>query len=673
MEKLLYGVAYYDEYMPCDRLGEDVRMMKAAGINVVRIAESTWSTHEPQEGVFDFSHVTRVLDAMEEAGISVIVGTPTYAVPTWMVKLHPDILATTREGRGLYGPRQIMDITHPAYLFYAERIIRRLMEVTAHRKCVIGFQLDNETKYYGTAGPNVQERFVKYLRKKFRDDLDAMNREFGLDYWSNRINAWEDFPDVRGTINGSLGAEFQKFQRTLVDEFLMWQSGIVREYAREDQFITHNFDFDWRGYTYGVQPQVDHKHAARALTVAGADIYHPTQDDLTGAEIAFGGDLTRSLKNDNYLILETEAQGFPCWMPYDGQLRLQAFSHLASGANMVEYWHWHSIHNSFETYWKGLLSHDFKENETYRAAKEIGREFAELSPHLVNLKKHNRVAMLLSNESLTALQWFPVNLASGDAPLGYNEVVRYVYDQLYRLNVECDVLWPEATREDLAAYDLLVVPALYAAPERLLQDISDYVEQGGHLLATFKTAFADEHLKVYHDAQPHILDRCLGISYSHFTYPKQLRLKSDTYTCADTGVRNFLELVNPACDQVQVLASYDHPSWGKFAAVTRNRFGRGSATYLGCWTGDELLREILLDVLKDAGLGETLSDTGFPVILRRGTNGLGKEIVYYLNYSGEAQTVTYRGADGVELLSSEPVTDGHPLALGAWDLKIVER
>ena len=49
MNKLLYGVAYYDEYMPYDRLAEDVKMMKAANINVVRIAESTWSTHEPQE------------------------------------------------------------------------------------------------------------------------------------------------------------------------------------------------------------------------------------------------------------------------------------------------------------------------------------------------------------------------------------------------------------------------------------------------------------------------------------------------------------------------------------------------------------------------------------------------------------------------------------------------
>ena len=57
MKELLYGAAYYDEYMPYDRLDKDVEMMKKAGINTVRIAESTWSTCEPQPGVFDFSHV----------------------------------------------------------------------------------------------------------------------------------------------------------------------------------------------------------------------------------------------------------------------------------------------------------------------------------------------------------------------------------------------------------------------------------------------------------------------------------------------------------------------------------------------------------------------------------------------------------------------------------------
>ena len=434
MKKLLFGAAYYDEYMPYDRLDKDIEMMKKAGINTVRIAESTWSTCEPQDGVFDFSHVERVMDAMEEAGIHVIIGTPTYAVPAWMVKAHPDVIATTKNGAGIYGARQIMDITNPVYLFYAERVIRKLMEVSAGRKCVIGFQVDNETKYYGTAGKNVQLAFVKYLRKKFQDDLDAMNHEFGLDYWSNRIDAWEDFPDVRGTINGSLGAEFEKFQRTLVDQFLSWQAGIVSEYKREDQFITHNLDFEWRGYSYGVQPDVNHLHASQALTIAGTDIYHPSQDDLTGTEIAFGGDMIRSLKHDNYLVLETEAQGFPCWTPYKGQLRLCAYSHLASGANSVMYWHWHSIHNSFETYWKGLLSHDFAENDTYREACIIGKEFREKGSRLVNLKKKNDVAVMVSNEALTALNWFGIQATSGDnGEIRYNDVVRWIYDALYQI------------------------------------------------------------------------------------------------------------------------------------------------------------------------------------------------------------------------------------------------
>lgn len=669
MDKLYYGVAYYDEYMPYDRLEKDVKMMKAAGINLVRIAESTWSTCEPQEGVFDFSHVIRVLDAMEKAGISVIVGTPTYAVPTWMVKSHPDVLATTVKGRGIYGPRQIMDITHPVYRYYGERVIRKLMEVCANRKCVVGFQLDNETKYYDTAGRNVQEQFVKYLRKKFHDDLDAMNAEFGLDYWSNRINAWEDFPDVRGTINGSLGAEFEKFQRTLVDDFLQWQADIVKEYAREDQFITHNFDFDWRGYSYGVQPKVNHLHAAKAVTMAGVDIYHPTQDDLTGAEISFGGDSTRSLKKDNYFVLETEAQGFPQWVPYEGQLRLQAYSHVASGANMVEYWHWHSIHNSFETYWKGILSHDFKENDTYRAAKVIGNEFARIGSHLVNLKKHNRVAMLVSNEALTALDWFPIDGTCGkEGKLKYNDVVRLVYDQLYKMNVECDFLWPES--ENLEDYDLLVVPALYAASEELLNRIHRYVEQGGHLFTTFKTAFANENLKVYSDCQPHILNQCLGISYSHFTIPKNVKLTCEKFSWESNEVKNFMELLIP--EGAQVLASYDHYNWKKYAAVTRNHYGKGSATYLGCWVTDEMLREILANTLEEAGIERKNLETEFPVIIKRGINDFGKEITYYMNYSSEIQKVRYLGETAVDLIEDSIVGSEQMLEIAPWDLKILE-
>lgn len=697
MDHLLYGAAYYDEYMPCERLAEDVKLMKKAGVNVVRIAESTWSTCEPQEGVFDFSHVERVMDAMEEAGIHVIIGTPTYAVPTWMVKSYPDVLATTVRGRGIYGARQIMDITHPVYRFYSERVIRKLMEHTARRKCVIGYQVDNETKYYGTAGNNVQEKFVKYLREKFHNDLDALNAEFGLDYWSNRINAWEDFPDVRGTINGSLGAEFEKFQRTLVDDFLAWQAGIINEYRREDQFITHNFDFEWRGYSYGVQTDVDHYHAARPLTIAGADIYHPTQEDLTGKEIAFGGDLIRSLKRSNYMILETEAQGFPGWTPYPGQLRLQAWSHIASGAESVMYWHWHSIHNSLETYWKGLLSHDFAENETYREACTIGRDFNTHSEKLIHLRKKNRAAILVSNEALTALKWFGIEATASDhGKLSYNDVVRWIYDALYEMNVECDFLWPES--EHLEEYDVIFVPALYAAPDELLRKLCSYTEKGGTLFVTFKSGFANEYVKVNHDVQPHILRDCLGVEYHQFTFPKNVGLEnaadrggvqqqettehtpemtdgcsgiiSESETLCGREARHFMELLIP--QGAKVLLKYRHPAWGSYAALTEHTYGKGKAYYLGCMTGSGMLKEILKYVLGCAGMAEELEPYSYPVIVRKGKNQAGHTVRFYMNYSGEEQRAVYLHGSAEELLNGQRVESGEELVLPAWGVCILE-
>ena len=663
--RLLFGVAYYDEYMPYDRLQEDIKMMKAANINVVRIAESTWSTVEPQNGVFDFTHIDRVLDAMEEEGISVIIGTPTYAVPTWLVKEDPSVLATTKQGQGVYGARQIMDITNKTYLFHAERVIRKIMERVAQREGVIGFQVDNETKHYDTAGKAVQQRFVKYLKNQFKT-TEALNQAFGLDYWSNRINAWEDFPNVLGTINGSLGSEFEKFQRTLVDEFLGWQAALINEYRRDNQFITHNFDFEWRDYSYGIQPKVNHFEAAKCLTIAGCDIYHPTQDELTGAEISFGGDMTRSIRQDNYYVLETEAQGFAQWVPYDGQLRLQAFSHIASGANSVMYWHWHSLHNSFETYWKGLLSHDLKENETYNEAKIIGREFADFGDKLVNLKKQNKVAILVSNESLTSLEWFKF----GSGNVDYNDVVRWLYDALYQLNVECDFICP--TFENLTHYDLILAPALYSVPNALLHRINEYVEQGGHFLTTFKSAFTNESVKVSHQAQPNIISNCCGVTYNQFTIPKDVSLTGHDYLVSEEENKAsvFMELLKPTT--AQTIATYDHFNWGKYAAITVNQYGAGKAYYLGTMTSSVFLKKLLINVLKSANLYQKEQEFTFPIIIKQGTNQYQKRVIYYFNYSNDVQQVQYVHGNGLELTKSMEICTGDQLILKPWDFIVVE-
>ena len=94
METILYGVAYYPEYMPYDRLDKDVDLMQKAGITVVRVGESTWSSWEPRDGDFQFAWMQRVLDRLHSAGIKAILGTPTYSIPTWLYKEHPEIAVT---------------------------------------------------------------------------------------------------------------------------------------------------------------------------------------------------------------------------------------------------------------------------------------------------------------------------------------------------------------------------------------------------------------------------------------------------------------------------------------------------------------------------------------------------------------------------------------------------
>ena len=662
--RLMFGVAYYPEYMPYDRIEKDFTMMKKTGINTIRIAESTWSTLEPQDGIFDFSYIDRVLEEAEKFGLSVIIGTPTYAVPSWLVQKDPDVMVVNAGGREKYGRRQIFDLLSPTFRFHAERVIRQLVSHTASHRQVIGFQIDNETKHYDNRGSEIQRQFAEYLKEKFRT-VEKLNRTFCLPYWSNSIHDWDQFPDISGCINGGLAGEFEKFQRKTAADYLAWQADLVREYKREDQFITHNLDFEWKkfgadiaqdGYSYGVQPDICHYEAAKCLTRLGADIYHPSQDELTGAEIAFGGDSIRSLKQENYLILECQAQAFKYWTPYPGQLRLQAYSHLASGADGISYWNWHSIHNSFETYWKGLLSHDLEENPTYREACVIGKEWQEIGDHLIHLKKNNKTALLVDNNTLTSFKWFPI-----DKDLSYNDVVRWMYDSLYEMNIECDVV--DVNALDTQRYQMIVTPALYCASEELLEKLEDFVKEGGILVSSFKSFVADENFTVYADKQPHRLHDCFGMSYNQFTEPGKTKILG-------RPVKYFAELLKP--EGAEVLAGYEHKYWGTYAGITRNSREKGKAYYIGCYTDKDVLKDILRKAAEDAEVCTEVAQYAWPVTVRQGVNQYGRGIHYLFNYSEDEREVVCAWDSVKDLLTGKRFRRGDEIMLKDWAAVILE-
>ncbi|MGC2151390.1 MAG: beta-galactosidase [Terriglobales bacterium] len=663
MDNILYGAAYYEEYMPYDRLERDVQLMQQAGISVVRMGESSWGLWEPQDGHFEFAWMDRVIDRMQQAGIKVILGTPTYSVPAWMYKEHPEIFIKRFDGKTItFGYRQNTDLMNPTYRSYCERVIRKLLEHYKNNPSVIGWQIDNETSAGDAANPDVQAGFVEYLKKKFKT-VDELNKDWLLNYWGQRLNDWTEIPPQEGIINPGWKLEWQRYQQWITTDFLAWQANIVNDYKRPDQFITHDLAGPPR-------PQVSERDIARSMDIMAANPYHGTQDQFDGIGSSMVGDYTRSLKKTNYLVTETNAQTigwdskeqFP---PYDGQLRLDVYTHLSSGANMVEYWHWHSIHNGQETYWKGVLSHDLEPNRAYAEVSRTAHELQRIGPHLVDLHQSNKVAILYSADS-----WDGIEFMKFSDKVNYRTLLNQMYSALYRNNVGVDFVFPETT--DLSNYKVIIAPLLYVASDELLNRLAEYVRGGGHLVTTFKSGFTNEYDTVRWTMAPGPLRKAAGFRYQEFSsLTRPLSLKSDPFAAGvDNQVSDWAEML--ILEGAQPLAYYDHPFFGKYPAITRNGFGRGTLTYEGTVLSDALQSKVLLDVLALAILKGPDQELPVAVHVKHGTNLQGRAIHYYMNYSSSPQTFKYVYNAGHDLLMSEAVTPSQSVTLKPWDLVIIE-
>jgi beta-galactosidase len=659
---ILYGVAYYHEYMPYERLDKDIQMMKDAGINVVRVGESTWSLFEPEEGRFEFAWMDRIIDKMHQAGIKVILGTPTYSIPAWLALKHPEIFVERLNGtKSSYGIRQNFDIQSPVYLFYSERIIRKMMEHYAKHPGIIGYQVDNETGTYGAANDDWFRGFVNYLKDKYVT-TDTLNKLWGLNYWGMTLNDWDEFPTRHNATNPSYKLEWDMYGQKVVADYLTWQAEIVSEYKRPDQFITHCF--------MPSLTTLDQLAATRKMDMPSLNVYHGSQNNVAGEDVMWADDFYRSLKKNNHLVTETNAQTIG-WdargqtPPFDGQGRLFVYSHLAGGANMVEYWHWHSLHYGQETYWKGVLGHDLEPNRFYNEVSKTANELQKIGPKLVNLKIRNRAAILYSRASDFGISYMPVK--DGNV---YMEVMRQMHRAAFRNNIGIDFVLAE--NADFTGYDLLFVPPLYVASDELLKKISDFVRNGGHVIMSIKSGFCDENSVVRYIMAPGPLRDACGFTYQEFSVISPMPLKDDPFRVGQEKNRasTWVEFLIPG--SAKTLASYDDPFFGRYPAITENRYGKGSLIYEGCVVSDEIQSAIVLKKAAEIKLIDPAAHITYPVVIREGTNDQGKTIRYFLNYSGKDLLVTYNYNKGTNLLTNAPLKRGETISLKPWDVAIIE-
>jgi beta-galactosidase len=685
---LLFGVAYYPEYHRTDRLVEDLDLMRAADINVIRVGESVWSTWEPADGELDLEWLAPVLDAAHERGIKAILGTPTYAVPPWLQTAHPEIAAERRTGQPIpWGARQEVDYTHPAFRFHAERVIRAILARYAQHPAIIGYQVDNEPGLELFHNQGVFTRFVRHLQRRY-GDVETLNREWGLTYWSHRIGDWSQLWRPDGNTFPQYDLAWRLFQAELTTEFIGWQAGRVDEYRRDDQFVTTCLQYPRRA--------LDDEQLGRRLDIsagnpyygmqehlaAGTDLAQPNEWTTTGVAGLFRqADRMYASRQDRYLVTETNAQSigtadtnFP---PYPGQLKQSAYAFVSRGAAMIEYWHWHTLPYGTETYWGGVLPHSLRPGRVYGEVAEIGAELARIGTALDGYEPDADVAILWSVPSRFALQYMPP-LNSGDGPDG--ESYEHIVDAFHRGVVDTgrqSRIIHLAQARDLGAAELarrfpvLVAAGAYVTTDEDLELLRDYAEHGGHLILGPRTAYADDEARARVEVAPARLHDAAGAWYEEYS-----NLEADVPVAAtsdsplDLGdgasARSWIDGLVPTT--ARTLAAYEHPRFGQFPAVVTDSHGSGRVTTVGCVPDPRLAGAVVRWAVPQPLNGRLVRDLDLPVTAASGTLPDGGRASFLFNWGWTAQKVTL-AREATDLLTGERYDDGTVVPLKAWETR----
>ncbi len=651
---VLFGAAYYPEYHLRDRTDVDLDLMMQAGFSVIRVGESVWSTWEPRDGEFELDWLQPALDGAHARGISVIIGTPTYAIPPWMQQAHPELAAERRTGERIpFGARQEVDYTHPTFRRFAERVIRQIMERYADHPAVIGFQVDNEPGLELFHNDHVFVGFREWLARRY-GDVAVLNREWGLTYWSHRINDWSELWRPDGNSLPQYDLAWRRYQAELTTEFIGWQYDIVREYASNEQFVMTCINYPRNGH--------DDRALAERLDVTAGNPYYSMQDHLdatkdlvaqthwtTSGVAAFFRQADRlfSSRQSRFLVTETNAQSIDGssnnMPPWPGQLRMAALSMVSRGAAMIEYWHWHSLPYGTETYWGGILPHSLRPGRIYGEISEIGHALRELNPVLNGMQPDADVAILWSNPTRWAMQFAPP-LSENDQPLSdsFERIFDAFHSGIVGAGGQARILHLEQAAElggeALAnRFPVLVAAGLLVASDAELDLLRDYAAAGGHLVLGPRTGYGDDEVRARVAVAPDRLAEASGIHYEEFS--NIATAIPITTNGSHAGVATFW-IDGLIADNAQTIAHYEHPRFGRFPAIASHSIGNGRVTTVGTLPSPELAATVMR-MAAGAFIGDSLApDRDLTVTLTSGVNAAGARVWFASNWSGTDTEIT---------------------------------
>ena len=606
---------------------EDMRLMKLAHVNSATVGIFSWSMLEPEEGVYNFEWLDKILDKLHENGIDVILATPSGARPAWLAQKYPEVLRVEETGkRNEYGVRHNHCLTSPVYREKVRNINRKLAERYKDHPAVKMWHISNE--YCGECHCDLcQEAFRDWLKEYYHNSLDELNFKWWNGFWSHQVTDWSQInsPKFRG--ENHVSAMKLCWNRFVSDSHISFYENEIaplREITPNIP-ITTNFMKMYNG--------IDYQKMAKKLDLVSWDNYPAWDQNKNGREAleaAFVHDAFRSMKNGQPFFMMESTPSQVNWhdvnkLPKPGMQELSSIQSVAHGADSVQYFQWRKSRGGHEKYHGAVVDHCGHENtRVFRDISRLGKNLEKLSD-VVGGYSDSKVAIIYDWENSWATKHFH----------GFNNINRSYFEEsikwyapFMKKGVSVDII---AMDDDFSKYDLVIAPFLYMLKDGTDKRIEEYVENGGNFVATYLLGLVDKDDLCFLGGFPaNNLKKVFGIWHEDTDGLPEGMKNSVAYNGKNYDVVHICDIIH--ANEAETLGKYEKDFYADGPAVTVNSYGKGKAYYVAFRNDDDFAEDFLsqFDIRPDADI--KLADGVY--LRKRG------ELVFVMNFSDEERTVT---------------------------------
>ena len=622
--------------------------MREAGVNLVSVGIFSWSRLEPEAARYDFDWLDRIIDMLHEGGVRIDLATATASPPPWLSHKHPEMLPVMADGVRLsHGARQHYCPSSPVYRFAAQHLVEQLAKRYATHPALAMWHVGNE---FGCHVPACYcdvsaAAFRVWLQERY-GDLEALNRAWGTDFWSQRYSNWDEILPPRRTPTWPNPSQQLDFMRFSSDELLACyelEHAVLTEHSPGVPVTTNFMRF--------FKP-LDYWKWAEHEDVVSDDVYQDPADPDAGMRAAMAGDLMRSLGHGRPWMLMEQTSNRVNWRDVNvakapGQMRLWSYQALSRGADGVMFFQWRQSRAGAEKFHSAMVPHGPPDHSpTWHEVVRLGNELTRLDA-VCGTRVTADVAILHDWES-----WWALELPSKPSiRVHHIDQLESYYRHLFDANLVADFARPSG---DLSGYRLVLAPSVYLVSDEAAANLTAYVEAGGTLVMSFFSGIVDpfEHIRL--GGYPEPFRRLLGLEVvDWFPLADDEKVKIKFADGAQSHGDVWSELITLA--GAEVLAHFSGSTLDGRPAVTSHRFGEGRAIYIATQPERAAMARILGAAISEAGVKPVLeAPPGVSAVRRSGPRS---SLLFLLNHR-DVQVEVPVADPGVNLVDGTEVHRG---------------